>query len=234
MPAKSKPEAQPEPETQPAAATIAPAGVVVTGEAPVSINWYEIAPSGQNCQVTLRSNATVEDFLNVMEMAAAAFEALGKAGFVPKAVGKGSENYQPAARPAGDLPPAIPEQPDQPAVPDYVPDQQTLAGLEGHYGPDAETINCVMVEVLPRTDGKVQINFYGNEHKQPVDQFPALKFVGTPAKAAILLGGVTPYKEAQYEKPWKAAVKWLVYWKLGRETAGGNRYKDVLGVEPGQ
>jgi hypothetical protein len=190
-----------------------------------SINWFVVAPTGEHFQPAIEGPT----FLGVMEEVSAAMEWFAAAGFVPKAVG-GATNTLPANTASRATQP-VPQPVPQDAAPRasgwaYVPDQQD-------FGAGVQAYNAVMTRIQPVAGNKVKIEFFGNDLKQPVNQWPSFKFQGDIAKGADLLTN-TGLVASDLLIPQDLAVNWTVYWKQGREYTKRDgsigHYNDVIEV----
>lgn len=93
---------------------------------------------------------------------------------------------------------------------------------------------CVFVKILPQPDDKVTIEFYGNDKKQPHNDYPGVKVNKWKSEqAAGLMKYVTSAdisKAAEFSLPCK------VYWTEGKEytkpDGSTGRYKNVAHVRP--
>lgn len=95
-------------------------------------------------------------------------------------------------------------------------------------GKQWNTTKIVFVKILPQPDNKVTIEFYGNAHKQPHDQYAELLVnKWTTERAAGLMKHVT---SAPVTVPAEFALNCTVYWLDGKPKTNGGFFKDVYHV----
>lgn len=115
-------------------------------------------------------------------------------------------------------------------TPMTAPAQQATAGDDDgiHYD------TFVQVRVLPKGAGKVDVEFFGNSHKQPVDDFFTVKAPSwSEVNLAKLFLEVKPNIEPEFfTRAGTYSLTAKVGWKYGRVNSSGKRYKNVVGVYP--
>lgn len=99
-------------------------------------------------------------------------------------------------------------------------------------GKQWKSFDAVVVEILPQPDDRVNINFFGNQHKQPHDEFPGVKVTKWKLDSA---GGLLKHvATVDVSKPQKLTLPCRVFYTDGKEytkTDGGKgNYKDVGAV----
>jgi hypothetical protein len=133
----------------------------------------------------------------------------------------------------GDPKPAVPVAPPPVAkspAPQYIPSDLPVP-------PEGKSWNIAevcWVKILPQPEGKVNIEFYGNDRKNPHNEFPSIKITKwSQERAAKLLEGVT---SAKVFTPAEFTLICKILWTEGntyttREGKTGH-YKDVHHVIP--
>jgi hypothetical protein len=101
-------------------------------------------------------------------------------------------------------------------------------------GKEWHTSDCVFVKVLPQPDDKVTVEFYGNDKKQPHNDYASVKVnKWSVPNATGLMKYVT---SADMSKAAEFTLSCRVYWTEGKEYTGTNgnkgHYKDVAHVRP--
>lgn len=91
--------------------------------------------------------------------------------------------------------------------------------------------NAVQLRVF-RAGDKVSVEFYGNEYKQPVDDFFTTKIPNWDvAKVVEMFQKVDPKWSAEhFQNGKKYNYEVRVAWKYGKTNSRGNQYKDVVGL----
>jgi hypothetical protein len=94
--------------------------------------------------------------------------------------------------------------------------------------------DCVFLEILPQPDERVTLKFYGNDRKQPHNDYPSVsvnKWAWEQAQG--LLKHVTT---ADVSKAAEFSLPCRVYWTLGKSytkpDGSTGQYKDVAHVRP--
>ncbi len=152
-------------------------------------------------------------------------------GKKPPAVNTPAENKKAPANqaPAPAAPAAqSPAAPPAPASNSPVNQAQNLGGqITGG------VFRIVAMDVLPRADGRVDLKFFGNDKKQPRNQYPDITWTIAPETACEKLatvGGFMPEhlaKAQTYNLPCK--LHWVNSDKLNRNQVP---YKNVVSFEP--
>lgn len=133
-----------------------------------------------------------------------------------------------------------------PAVPGapVVPGANAASSVPGSNGGSSAPVdsiqqfNCAFMKVLPQSNGKTKIEFYGNDRKQPRNEFPTLVIQNTPqALAAAFKNNSPEWTDAHFTSAWETAVNFPVAWKYGKVNENSkkepkDRYKDFVAVYP--
>ena len=96
------------------------------------------------------------------------------------------------------------------------------------------TLTCVRLNVTPVVGGKVSLKFYGNDRKQPINEFPTLTNTLTVEKAIEMFAPLGPWEAAHFAAASNYDVKFYVEWKQGRDVPNkpGKHYQDIIGLRP--
>jgi hypothetical protein len=98
-------------------------------------------------------------------------------------------------------------------------------------GTDWLTYDACFVRVLPQPDNKVTVEFYGNDHKQPHDDYAFVKV--NKWKTEQVAGLMKHITDANMREAADYNINCRVYYELGAEyhgDKGSGRYKDVCHV----
>jgi hypothetical protein len=106
--------------------------------------------------------------------------------------------------------------------------QQAAAVPAAPSGKQWNITEIVFVRILPQPGDKVTVEFYGNDRKQPHNNYADLMVNKWDAdKVAGLMKHVT---SADVTKPAELALTCHVYWLEGKEKSNGGHFKDVYHV----
>jgi hypothetical protein len=125
--------------------------------------------------------------------------------------------------------------PTPPPQQEYIDDQLNTTPQTNHPG-EILNLRCVKITTTPLPDGRCKVDFFGNQHKQPVDQFKTLSFT---AKPEDMLQALSQAKTR--DEPWDLSMfstvreiwmsDMIVDYRLSEKlTSAGNPYKDFLSV----
>jgi hypothetical protein len=93
-------------------------------------------------------------------------------------------------------------------------------------------IDIVSLDVTPKMDGKVKIDFFGNDRKIPRNQYASLSWTTTPEMALSKLNAVAGFTNDQMYRVGSFSLKCRLYWVPGKLNKAGVPYKDVDHFEP--
>jgi len=180
-------------------------------ESGFSMNWSLIDPVGCAVQMTARA-PLLGDWGRVIDARHTMVVRLQEHGWT-------------VPGPAGRAPVAASES----APVDAPTPAPTPSAAPAQNGGEAYAVRAVMWEVLPDAEGKVQIKFYGNDKKQPHNQYPDVYATKTPeAWAAMMpfIGAEAWQRVGKYNTP--LIVRYVLSDKLNSK---GNPYKNLTAVE---
>lgn len=140
-----------------------------------------------------------------------------------KAVALGYTSFALAPQPTGPAP-------GNGASPAYEAEVPTTEGKPGQL---AKRFQSAILEVSPRSDGKCQIAFYGDDIKPPKNDFPYVTNVYQPATWVKMFGNVAPFQLEDFQKAGQLAVRADVEVRFGKnKTDRGNYYRDITAITP--
>ena len=95
------------------------------------------------------------------------------------------------------------------------------------------TFLCVQLGVTPVAGGKVQLKFFSNDKKQPVNDYPTLTTTKIIPQAISGLAPTGQWTEQHFTVAQNYPVKFTVTWKQGKQIPNSkNFYKDITSIEP--
>ena len=204
----------------------------------LSSNFYWMFGKAEvfNVQSTVRGMVTPEQIRAHIASAVEAMRQVVELGGHAKQVGRqpdlpGGQTGGPAPQPA---PPPVPSMALE-AVKDGTPEAQAAvkAVVEGVGDPPAgkewQTVDICFVKILPQPGELVNIEFYGNSHKQPHDDFPEVKVNKWKyEQAAGLMKHVT---SASIKEANEFALPCRVFYTIGKEyqkkDGSTGNYRDI-------
>ena len=96
-----------------------------------------------------------------------------------------------------------------------------------------EAFHCVRIDILPQSDGRTKVEFYGDTHKQPVDDFLTCSSLWTADKLQELIAPYFEFQQDTFGTAQSFSVDMTVEWKPSKNTnKAGNPYKNVARVLP--
>lgn len=203
----------------------------VVSEEGLSSNFYwTYGREGQQAsiQTTVRGNHTTEEIKMHLGSMVRAMQTVVEIGGMLKLVGSNGSSSVAATLPAQAAPEQLPELPGMPTPPE--PEAPT--------DPDVETFRCVQMVVTPMEGGKVKLSFFGNDKKQPVNEYATLNVTTQVEKALDVLAPLGGWTSDHLSKVRRFPdLNWLVDWKFGREGTDSKgkpfRYKDLASIRKG-
>lgn len=105
------------------------------------------------------------------------------------------------------------------------------ASAQSQSSGDLQRSKIVQIKVIPASATTATVEFYGNEHKQPVDEYFTCKIPNWKIETIVdyfkkLKPAVTP---DFFTKAGTYNMDCEILWSYGRENSRGNRYKDFKG-----
>lgn len=195
----------------------------VVSEEGMSSNFYWIYGKEQrvSIQTTVRGNHTDEEIkMHIGSVIRSVLCVVGIGGTL-KVIGP--DTVSTVSVPAEPTPEQLPE---LPGLPEPVePEAPTDPGVF--------TFKAVQMRVTPVEGKKAKLEFFGDDRKQPVNDFPTMictLSIDRAIEALAPTGGWT----AQHLSVAKTYnVVFLVDWKEGREYKPGKHYKDLASIRKG-
>ena len=144
---------------------------------------------------------------------------------------------QPAPQPTTQTTPAAPGAPAVPSAP-AVAAPSAPAAPAASVQPAAlsthtiKSFGCVQIEVTPVVGGKVKVGFYGNTHKQPVDEYATVYATDALPKMVATFAPVGAWTEDHFKAAAKYDVSFTVDYREGRLNSKGKPYLDLVALRP--
>jgi hypothetical protein len=182
----------------------------VPPESQFSMNWTMIDGYGANVQITMRATHLAE---------------------YPDAL-KTRKDFMEKAQLAGWTFPAAPVRPTPgiaPSVPAAAPAATSAPAPLAPAAPGTNTVLATRMDVKPRTDGKLDIEFYETGHNWPDVKKAAVDVPG----AIRLLAACGAWTAEQFAGAKSYPVQIAVDWREGKPNGKGGNYKDIVAVRPG-
>lgn len=92
--------------------------------------------------------------------------------------------------------------------------------------------DIVCLDVTPRSDGKVKLDFFGNDKKQPRNQYPSVYWVTDIDHALDKLKTVAGFSAGHMKVAGSFNLPCKLHWVPGGLNSKGNPYKNVDYLEP--
>lgn len=171
-------------------------------ESQFSMNWTMIDGFGANVQITMRATR-LNDWAEVMKTRKAFAEKAQENGWTFPGVVKAAVGPTAAPpAPASTAPVAV-------------------------GGASVKTIHATRMDVKPRTDGKLDIEFY-----EPGHNYPDIKKAAVDVPGALkLLAPTGEWLPTHFDGAKSYPVKIDVDWRDGKPNSKGQPYKDIVAVK---
>jgi hypothetical protein len=97
--------------------------------------------------------------------------------------------------------------------------------------PGNEVFKCVSIDILPQADGRSKVEFYGDDFKQPRNDYPTTSSLWTPDKLQELIAPYYEFQQDTFKMAGTFAVDMMVEYYFSKKTnQAGNPYKNVAKV----
>jgi hypothetical protein len=190
-------------------------------ESPFSLNWRMVDGAGCEVQVTMRAGVNRQVMTEVMRERKQFLEAAQLAGWTFTAASKPA----PVAAPSNGASAPVAWTPPAPAGPVAA----NVAG-GGFASKPRESFVAVKMDVTPRADGKLNVNFYAAGH-----QYPDMYVTKTPAEMVAALAKCGAWTLAEhFSGPGSYDLPGYVieYTLSDKKNSKGNPYKDLADIRP--
>lgn len=189
-------------------------------ESPISVNWNMLGKHGEVFQMTLRNGITGELIVEVMKARSEFLDLALKGGYsFPAKLGPAPSAALRQAQDTDNKAVSILKDAGAPAV--------VVAAAKAATADQAQVIvvHAVYMEVEPKADGRVNVNWFGNDKKQPRNQFADIYTSRTPDGLAQAM----PFFAAEmWTKPGSYSCKLAVGYTLSEKlNSKGNPYRDI-------
>jgi len=131
--------------------------------------------------------------------------------------------------------------PPPPGATTRTPPPPPLAGEPTYEDPDTaesnavpgtvNTFRTVMIDVSPRPDGKADVKFFDNAHKQPVDEYPTVIKTATPEQLAKTFASLGEWLPDHFKAAARYNIVVEVDWvESNKKNTKGRPYKDITAL----
>jgi hypothetical protein len=88
------------------------------------------------------------------------------------------------------------------------------------------------VEFLPQPSGKVKVSFFGNDKKQPHNQYPFINWVTDPSFVPAKFASVAQFTPDMFKSALAYDLPCRLFWVPGSLNSQGQPYKNIDRIEP--
>lgn len=110
-----------------------------------------------------------------------------------------------------------------------------VAAADGQPGQLAKRFQSAVIEITPRQDDKAQVAFYGDDIKQPLNDYPYVTNVYTSKTWVEKFANICPFTLDHFRKAQRFAVRADVEVRFGNKRANqgqGNYYRNISAITP--
>ena len=186
-----------------------------------------VGPRGGKVNITARKLSCKAALTELMEAVKYAGETYG---LVP-------ETYKQAEKapqfPQVSSPAPVTSSTPQPVTTAVAPAPTSAAPIQPQ--PELQYFIAVRMKITPVEGGKTKLEFFGNDRKQPVNDFPTLVATSTNDRVIEVLKSTGAWELSHLQVVKTFETYYKVYWKEGKiRPDGKSHYKDLVKIEPAE